>query len=178
VAIAFAAVNTRRLGGLIVWPRLRRIESYFEATCYVDREWQAMDLKQLEYFVHVAELRSFTKAAALLSVAQPALSRQVRHLEVELRQTLLYRNGRGVIPTDAGKRLLAHGRGILLQVERAKQELEEMRGTPVGHVVIGAPPTIMRLFAPPLVSAFQSRFPKATLRIVEARSRCILSSRS
>ena len=48
-----------------------------------------MDLKQLEYFVRVAELGSFTKAAAALNIAQPALSRQVRLLEVELRQNLL-----------------------------------------------------------------------------------------
>ena len=45
-----------------------------------------MDIKQLDYFVHVAELGSFTKASALLSVAQSALSHQVRQLEVELKQ--------------------------------------------------------------------------------------------
>ena len=60
-----------------------------------------MDLKQLEYFVRVAELGSFTKAALALDVAQPALSRQVRLLEVELRQNLLTRNGRGATPTAA-----------------------------------------------------------------------------
>ena len=54
-----------------------------------------MDLKQIEYFVRVAELGSFTRAAQALNVAQPALSRQVRLLEVELRQNLLIRNGRG-----------------------------------------------------------------------------------
>ena len=93
-----------------------------------------MDLKQLGYFAHVAELGSFTKAAALLSVAQSALSHQVRQLEVELKQTLLIRNGRGVAPTDAGKRLLGHARGILMQVERARDDLAESRGAPVGNV--------------------------------------------
>ena len=72
-----------------------------------------MDLKQLEYCVRVAELGSFTRAAIALGVAQPALSRQVRQLEVELRQNLLVRNGRGALPTEAGKLLLEHGRGIL-----------------------------------------------------------------
>jgi LysR family nitrogen assimilation transcriptional regulator len=67
-----------------------------------------VDLKQLDHFVRVTELGSFTKAAALLSVAQSALSHQVRALEVELKQSLLYRTGRGVTPTEAGKRLLAH----------------------------------------------------------------------
>ena len=61
-----------------------------------------MDLRQLEYFVRVAELGSFSRAALALDVAQPALSRQVRLLEVELRQNLLQRHGRGAVPTEAG----------------------------------------------------------------------------
>lgn len=126
-----------------------------------------MDLKQIEYFVHVAELGSFTKAAALLAVAQPALSRQVRSLEVELEQTLLYRNGRGVSPTEAGKRLLAHGRGILQQVDRARAEIEDVKGAPVGHVVVGVPPSVGKMLTVPLVGAFQARLPRATLGIVE-----------
>lgn len=127
----------------------------------------AVDLKQIEYFVHVAELGSFTRAAALLSIAQPALSRQVRSLEVELAQTLLYRNGRGVSPTEAGKRLVAHGRGILLQVERAREDLEGVRDAPVGRVVVGAPPTVAKMLALPLVKEFQARYPRAMLSIVE-----------
>jgi len=67
-----------------------------------------MDLKQLDYFRHVAELGSFTRAASFLSVVQPVLSRQVRQLEVELGQNLFERNGRGVVLTDAGSRLLEH----------------------------------------------------------------------
>ncbi len=126
-----------------------------------------MNLKQLEYFVHVAELGSFTRAATLLSIAQPALSRQVRLLEVELRQNLLYRNGRGVSPTEAGKRLLAHGRGILEQVNRARQGLAEIQGAPVGHLVVGLPPTVGRMLTSTLVKAFSARFPKATLGVVE-----------
>ncbi|OZI67029.1 LysR family transcriptional regulator [Bordetella genomosp. 11] len=126
-----------------------------------------MDLRQLEYFVHVAELGSFTKAAAILDVAQPALSRQVRRLEIELRQTLLYRNGRGVSPTEAGKRLLAHGRGILLQFDRARQEVEDARGSPVGRIVVGVPHSIGRLLTAPFVAEFRLAFPRAMLSITE-----------
>ena len=86
------------------------------------------DLNELIALLTVAQERSFTRAATVLRVAQPALSRQVRSLEVELRQPLFDRNGRGVTLTEAGKRLLAHGRGILQQVERAKQDLEDQRG--------------------------------------------------
>src|SRR3989344_545516 len=95
-----------------------------------------MDLKQIEYFVRVAELGSFTRASVVLDIAQPALSRQVRLLEVELRQNLLVRNGRGATPTEAGKLLLEHGRGILHQVERAREELGRVRGALAGRVAI------------------------------------------
>jgi LysR family nitrogen assimilation transcriptional regulator len=129
-----------------------------------------MDLRQLDTFVRVAELGSFTRAASVLRVAQPALSRQVRALEIELRQPLFDRNGRGVTLTPAGVRLLAHGRGILQQVERARQDLEEQRGAASGLVSIGLPPSISRTLTAPLVEAFRDRFPRARLSMVEGLS--------
>jgi LysR family transcriptional regulator, nitrogen assimilation regulatory protein len=133
-----------------------------------------MDLRKLDYFVHVAELGSFTKAAALLSIAQSALSHQVRQLEMELDQTLLHRNGRGVTPTDAGRRLLAHARGILMQVRRARDELTEAKDAMVGHVILGLPPTIAKLLTVPLVKAFRTSFPKGTCGVVEALSASVV----
>ncbi|MDP3203221.1 MAG: LysR substrate-binding domain-containing protein, partial [Hydrogenophaga sp.] len=129
-----------------------------------------MDLKQLEYFVRVAELGSFTRASMALNVAQPALSRQVRLLEVELRQNLLVRNGRGATPTEAGKLLLAHGRGILHQVERAREELGRVRGALAGRVAIGLPPSLARVLTVPLTRAFRAQLPEASLSISEALS--------
>lgn len=129
-----------------------------------------MDLKQLEYFVRVAELGSFTKAALALDVAQPALSRQVRLLEVELRQNLLIRNGRGATPTEAGKLLLEHGRGILHQVERAREELGRVRGALAGRVAIGLPPSLARVLTVPLTRAFRTQLPEASLSISEGLS--------
>lgn len=129
-----------------------------------------MDLRQLEYFVRVAELGSFTRAAQALDVAQPALSRQVRLLEVELRQTLLARNGRGATPTEAGKLLLEHGRGILHQVARAREELARVRGGLAGHVALGLPPSVARVLTVPLTRAFRQRLPEARLSISEGLS--------
>lgn len=129
-----------------------------------------MDLKQLEYFVRVAELGSFTRAAVALEVAQPALSRQVRLLEVELHQSLLVRNGRGATPTEAGKLLLAHGRGILHQVERAREELGRVRGSLAGRVAVGLPPTLARVLTVPLTRAFRQQLPDARLSISEGLS--------
>lgn len=129
-----------------------------------------MDLKQLEYFVRVAELGSFTRAAVDLDVAQPALSRQVRLLEVELRQTLLLRNGRGAVPTEAGQVLLEHGRGILHQVQRAKDDLGRLRGGLSGRVSLGLPSSVARVLAVPLTRAFREAMPEAKLSISEALS--------
>ncbi|MDB5944572.1 MAG: transcriptional regulator, LysR family [Ramlibacter sp.] len=129
-----------------------------------------MDLRQLEYFVRVAELGSFTRAAIALDVAQPALSRQVRLLEVELRQNLLVRNGRGAVPTEAGKLLLEHGRGILHQVQRAQEELGRIRGALAGRVAIGLPPSVAKVMAVPLIREFRRRMPEATLSISESLS--------
>ena len=129
-----------------------------------------MDLKQLEYFVRVAELGSFTRAALALDIAQPALSRQLRLLEVELRQTLLTRNGRGALPTEAGKLLLAHGRGILHQVERAKEELGRVRGSLAGRVAVGLPTSLARVLTVPLTRAFRLAMPDATISISEGLS--------
>ncbi len=133
-----------------------------------------MELKQIASFVQVAELGSFTRAATVLRIAQPALSRQVRALEVELRQPLFDRNGRGVTLTEAGKRLLAHGRGILQQVERARQDLEGQRGEVSGLLSVGLPPSLSRTLTAPLVEVFRARFPHATLTVVEGLSTYLL----
>jgi len=129
-----------------------------------------MDLKQLEYFVRVAELGSFTRASIELDVAQPALSRQVRLLEVELRQNLLVRNGRGAVPTEAGKVLLEHGRGILHQVERARDDLDRLRGGLSGRVAVGLPSSLARVLTVPLTRAFREALPQAGLSISEGLS--------
>lgn len=118
----------------------------------------------------VAELESFTRASALLGITQPSLSRQIRLLEVELRQTLLSRNGRGVQPTEAGAVLVKHARAMLLQAERARQEVKELRGVPTGRVTIGIPSSVGRFLSTPLALAFQARFPNASLSILEGQT--------
>lgn len=129
-----------------------------------------MDLKQLEYFVRVAELGSFTRASIALDIAQPALSRQIRQLEVELRQNLLIRNGRGVNTTEAGKLLLEHARGVLHQVERTREELSRARGGLAGRVALGMPPSLSRVLCVALYRSFRQELPEASLAISEGLS--------
>jgi LysR family nitrogen assimilation transcriptional regulator len=135
-----------------------------------------VNLRQLEYFVRVAELGSFTRASIELDVAQPALSRQVRLLEVELRQNLFLRTGRGVSPTEAGKLLLEHARGILHQVERAHEELARIRGARAGQVALGLPPSLSKLLTVPLTREFRARMPEASLSITEGLSATLRES--
>lgn len=129
-----------------------------------------MDLRQLAYFVRVAELGSFSRASLMLDIAQPALSRQVRQLELELKQHLLVRNGRGVTLTEAGKVLLEHSRGVLHQVDRLKEELARVRGSLVGSVALGLPPTVSKVLTVPISREFRRTMPEATLSITEGLS--------
>lgn len=129
-----------------------------------------MELKQLRFFVHVAELGSFSRAAVFLSVAQPALSRHIRRLESELGAELFYRNGRGVELTAAGDRLLHHAKAIVDQTRQARSELAALKEQPTGVTVLGVPPTVGQFLPAPLVRIFRSRYPSVVLRIVEVYS--------
>lgn len=129
-----------------------------------------MNLTQLRYFVRVAEMGSFSKAAIELDIAQPALSRQVRLLETDLHVTLLQRTGRGVLLTEAGKRLFEHAVGILQLVARAREDLGANRDEATGRIVVGLPPSMGRMLTLPLVDEFKRTMPKARLAIVEGLS--------
>lgn len=130
-----------------------------------------MDLKQLTYFTKVAELGSYTRAAEVLNVAQPVLSRQVRRLETELHQNLFIRHGRGVTLSDAGHTLLEHSRLILQQLAQAEEDMSLTDGKLSGHINLGLPPTVARTISLDLVKAFQTQLPHAGLTLVEALSK-------
>lgn len=128
-----------------------------------------MDLRQLGYFVRIAELGSITKAAGLLGVAQPALSRQLRALEVELKANLFRRNGRGVLLTDTGRRFLDHARGVLRGVDAALLSVRA-DDSGEGRVVVGLPPSVGKVLTLPLVARFVEAYPKASLGVAEGLS--------
>jgi LysR family nitrogen assimilation transcriptional regulator len=129
-----------------------------------------MDLKQLSYFIAVAEAGSFSKAAVVLSVAQPNLSRQIKLLETELGVELLYRDGRGVVLSEAGRILDTHARETLDSIDRARTEIAALRARPQGRVVIAMPPSIGWVLTAPLVRRCREAFPDITLHVVEGFS--------
>jgi len=129
-----------------------------------------MDMRQLKYFVAVAEVGSFTKAAIILDIAQPAVSRQIRELEAELGISLLVRNGRGAVLTDAGVRFLSRAKMILDDAERALQEARSLKGRPMGMVSVGMPPSVGTILAVPTVAQVRQLYPEIQLQLTEGYS--------
>ena len=126
-----------------------------------------MDFRQLKYFIMVAEAKSFTRAAELLRLAQPALSNQMQKLEDELQEQLLIRHSRGIELTDAGRRLLGHARAILHQVDVALEDVCGARNEPEGLIRVGMPRSMSQVLAVELILAAASVAPAVSIRIVE-----------
>jgi len=126
-----------------------------------------MDIRQLRYFVGIADARSFSRAAERLHVAQSALSQHIRKLEEELGVQLLVREARGVALTAAGEKLLAHARAILVQLGDAERDVRRAGDVPSGPVSVGVPAGVARLLNPPLLQACAEELPHVSLRIVE-----------
>ena len=133
-----------------------------------------MDIKKLKAFAVVAEFGSFSRAAAVVGVVQPMLSRQVRSLEEELGVQLVHRNGRGIVLTEAGNLLNEYAKGILATLARAQSEVGAMRASPRGNVVIGMPPSMGSVLTVPLIQKFRSEHPSINMRVIEGFSGYLL----
>lgn len=132
-----------------------------------------MDLKQLSNLIHVVELQSFSKAAAFLRIAQPALSRQVKSLEEELGVLLLERHGWGVTATAEGRILVEHARKLLRNLQEAREAVLALQAEPQGEVTLGVPTSVGAAMVPDLVQQFRRACPKVSLRLVEGFSASI-----
>ncbi len=129
-----------------------------------------MEMRQLHYFVALAEESSVSRAAVKLSVAQPAISRQIRMLEEELGVTLFHRTGRGMKLTSAGSFFEGRVRQILNDLGELEHDVRQLKGVIEGKVTLGLPPTESHILVPPLLRALRASHPGVDLRIVEAFS--------
>ncbi|MFD5751106.1 LysR family transcriptional regulator [Streptomyces sp. NPDC127033] len=129
-----------------------------------------MELRQLEYFIAVAEEASFTKAAARVHVAQPGVSAQIRRLERELGHELLDRTGRSVRLTDVGTAVLPYARAALAAVDGARLAVDELTGLMRGQVSIGTVSSITSLALPDLLATFHERHPGVDIALSEGNS--------
>ncbi|CAN5253498.1 LysR substrate-binding domain-containing protein [soil metagenome] len=124
-----------------------------------------MDLRQLRYFVAVAERGGFGAAASALNVAQSALSRHIAVLEEELGGALLVRGARGVAVTESGKVLLDRSRWLLGALDDIKAEVQTENREPSGTVRLGAPSSLADIFYAPLARQFAARFPRVRFEL-------------
>ncbi|AFT86258.1 LysR family transcriptional regulator [Paraburkholderia phenoliruptrix] len=129
-----------------------------------------MEIKQLQHFSRIAEIGNLTRAASVLGVTQAALSRQVAQLEAELGTELFRRNGRGLVLTDAGRRLLDQVPMVLRQIAIAERAVKGTTGPVQGTFVLGLAPSLARTVVVPLIQAFREQLPEVTLRTVDGTS--------
>ncbi|CAM4405072.1 DNA-binding transcriptional LysR family regulator [Paenibacillus endophyticus] len=126
-----------------------------------------MDLKQLTYFVAVAEAGSFTQAARALHLSQPSLSKMVRLLEEELGVQLIDRSAKQITLTDAGMSILRSAKPIIQSFEDMSSELEEVVSLKKGTLRLGIPPMVGSYFLPSVIEKFLTHYPQIKLQIIE-----------
>jgi LysR family transcriptional regulator, nitrogen assimilation regulatory protein len=129
-----------------------------------------VNLRQLSYFLQIAELQSFTRAASVLHVSQPSLSRQIQLLEHELGVLLFLRSDKGVTLTEAGSALQERASNVVQQVRQIRTEIGEQSLVPRGDLAFGVPPSLFDLITVPLIATFRERYPDVHLCITEGLS--------
>ena len=133
-----------------------------------------MDLRQLEIFVKVTELKSFSKAAEALFLTQPTVSEHIRTLEQELGVRLLDRLGRGAESTAAGRLLLSHATRILQLQREALQAMDSFQGRLAGELLVAASTIPGEYVLPPLIGRFKEKFPDIAITLLIGDSRAVV----
>jgi LysR family transcriptional regulator, nitrogen assimilation regulatory protein len=128
------------------------------------------DVRKIEYFLAVIEHRNISRAADSLRVSQPTLSRQIHALEQQFNAPLFIRQGRGVLPTEAGKRLQEGLRGLEHQLRTLRDDVAAAASEPSGEVALGIPPSPRMLLAVSIINAYCKAYPQVTIRICEKTS--------
>jgi DNA-binding transcriptional LysR family regulator len=131
----------------------------------VGRRWGGVDVRQLAAMVAVAETGSVTRAADVLHLVQPAVSRQIKLLEDELGAPLFERTRHGMLLTDDGQVLLEHARRALGELERARAEIRPVSGELRGVVTLGLSPSFAEPIGEALVTRLAAEHPAVRLRI-------------
>ena len=134
-----------------------------------------MELRQLDYFVMVAEARNFTRAAERAHVAQPGVSAQIRRLERELGQDLFDRSTRAVRLTEAGAAVLPYAKAALAAVAGARQAVDELTGLLRGRVAVGMV-TSHQVDLPGLLAEFHRDHPAVEITLTEGNSADLIAA--
>ncbi|MGJ7911685.1 LysR family transcriptional regulator [Neobacillus sp. LXY-1] len=132
-----------------------------------------MEIRQLTYFTVVAKEKSFTVAAKVLHISQPALSKMIKNLEDELGVLLFDRSEKFVQLTDAGEELYAQAQKLLSDFESLTESIRDTEHLKKGHIKIGIPPVIGTSYFPSLIAGFRNLYPGVTLSILEEGAKTI-----
>ena len=127
-----------------------------------------METRYLKSFLRTADLRSISRAAESLGIAQPSLSQQLLRLEDEVGFQLFHRTARGVTVTEAGRIFQEHARHILRGIDQALDDVQKLNAAASGEAVIALPYSINRLIGLELVEAVVEHAPNTSVRLVEA----------
>nr|WP_320136466.1 LysR family transcriptional regulator [uncultured Amphritea sp.] len=122
-----------------------------------------MNIKQLQYFLKVAEMKSIAAAARQLDIAQPALSLQISKLEHEVKSQLFSRGIKGVQLTESGQLFEKHVQMVVGQLNRAVSDISELEGSPKGKLVIVMNQAGVNLLAMPVSQVIENAFPNVEL---------------
>jgi DNA-binding transcriptional LysR family regulator len=126
-----------------------------------------MKLASLTALVAAIEEGSLRGAARRLNISQPALTKMLRALEVELSATLLIRTSKGVKPTEQGKALHARALTVVRELKLATNEISQLSGNMVGELTIGAVPLAVMLIIPETLRTFCRAFPNIRIKVTE-----------
>ena len=126
-----------------------------------------MDIRQLTYFLEVARQQSMTKAAEVLHVSQPALSKMVKGLEEELDMTLIIRSNKSSEVTDAGKIVMEYAKKMIALMNEMTTTLSDMTNLQHGSIQIGIPPIAGSLFFPKVIAEFHKAYSNIKINITE-----------
>src|SRR6185369_5202875 len=133
-----------------------------------------MRLSQLRDFLSILEAGSVRGAARRLDVSQPALTKSLRQLELELGIKLFQRTPTGVIPTRFGKALSVRARSVRAELRKAEEELGKLAGDERGSVAFGVGTVVTVVMVPQAIRQFRTQFPQARVRIMEGLPHVLL----
>jgi DNA-binding transcriptional LysR family regulator len=135
---------------------------------FSDNFWFSVKLSQIQTLIAIAESGSIRAAARRLQLTQPALSKGLQALEEELSVPLVHRTARGVTLTPYGRAIVTRGRGIALEFDRLRDEVEQMRGAQGGRVLLAVAPSPAVLLLPNVLKRFHAEQPGIVVHVRES----------
>lgn len=126
-----------------------------------------MDIRQLRYFLEVAKQKSITRAAEVLHISQPALSKMIKGLEEELGMALIVRTNKTSSVTDTGMIVMEYAQKIISQFDEMETTINDMTNLNKGSIHIGIPPIIGSLYFPKIIAEFHHKYPNVEINIRE-----------